>query len=218
MRRSPPPQTQTQPSSLQSRTTTNVKQNKPGSPPPQVTSSVLTKRTQISRWPVDPSYSRKWELQDSTAIAGYNTTKWGGKERQIAVKEGPPALAEYDDEISDHIAHASMGVCPMNWRWYPVKRGYLCGGTKHLISYDEAEATKRGERLETGPFVESVNIALGPAIAAMGFERTRSITPPPGPGDGNFMIHGALPKNAAGWYFNGWDYVKDKPEYWPWDE
>ncbi|OQO03859.1 hypothetical protein B0A48_10500 [Cryoendolithus antarcticus] len=133
-------------------------------------------------------------------------------------KEGPQALAEYDDEISDHIAHASMGVCPMNWRWYPVKRGYLCGGTKHLISYEEAEATKRGERREKGPFVESVNIALGPAVAAMGFERTRSITPPPGPGDRNSMVHGALPKNAAGWYFDGWTYVKDKPEYWPWDE
>ncbi|KAK6408245.1 hypothetical protein LTR95_018452 [Oleoguttula sp. CCFEE 5521] len=218
MRRSPPPQTQTQNSSLQSRTTTNVKQSRPRSPPPQVASSSVTKETQISRRPVDPSFSRRWEHQGSTTIAGYNTTRWGGKERQQASKESSQALAEYDDEISDHIAHASMGICPMNWRWYPVKRGYLCGGTKHLISYEEAEATKRGERRETGPFVESVNIAPGPAIAAMGFERTRSITPPPGPGDGIFMIHGALPKNAAGWYFNGSTYVKDKPEYWPWDE
>nr|OQO16024.1 hypothetical protein B0A51_17736 [Rachicladosporium sp. CCFEE 5018] len=214
IRRSPPPQTQAQGSSLQIRMTASVKQNKPRSPPPQVTSKVVRKRTQISRRPVNPSYSRKWGLEGSTAIAGYNTTKWGGKERQEARKESPQALAEYDDDVSDHLAHACTGVCPANWRWYPVKLGYFAA---HFISYDEAEATRNGERLARGPFVETVNIYPGPEIAAQGFERTRAVTPPPGPGDGLF-IRPCLPKNAAGWYWNGWTYVKDKPVYWPFDE
>ncbi|KAK6436005.1 hypothetical protein LTR95_007812 [Oleoguttula sp. CCFEE 5521] len=91
-------------------------------------------------------FRRRPQFAGSTTIAGYKTTGWGGGARQSAARNGPKALAEYDDKVSDHLAQTGKGVCPMNWRWYPVRQGYFCGGGHHLISHVEAESTMAGQR------------------------------------------------------------------------
>nr|OQO25582.1 hypothetical protein B0A51_08175 [Rachicladosporium sp. CCFEE 5018] len=102
-------------------------------------------------------FRRRPQFAGSTTIAGHNTTSWGGGAREAAAKHGPKKLAEYDDEVSDHLAQAGKGICPMNWRWYPVRQGYSCGGGNHLISHVEAETTMAGQRPQ-GPYVQLVNM------------------------------------------------------------
>ncbi|KAK6438789.1 hypothetical protein LTR95_005017, partial [Oleoguttula sp. CCFEE 5521] len=54
-------------------------------------------------------FRRHSQFAGSTTITGYNTTKWGGGARQAAARNGRKKLAEYDDEVSDHLAQAGKG-------------------------------------------------------------------------------------------------------------
>jgi hypothetical protein len=64
------------------------------------------------------------------------------------------------------------GTCPMNFDFYAVREGYLCGSGNHFIEHGDVEAM-----LKYGicPRLELVNRDL--------YER--AVTPPPGDGDGD---------------------------------
>nr|OQO16025.1 hypothetical protein B0A51_17737 [Rachicladosporium sp. CCFEE 5018] len=159
-------------------------------------------------------YRRRPSLEDSTAIHGHDTFQWGGAVRQKAVRKGRRRLQDYDDDVSDELAHAALGVCPHNWRWYPVKLGYLCGGGHHLISHRHAEEVMAG-RYPDGAPVEKVNGA--PNVI------DRAITPPPGDGDGFYNLDKEgcskanktpLPKNHRGQWWDGDRYCDHRHETW----
>ncbi|KAM0723500.1 hypothetical protein Q7P37_000487 [Cladosporium fusiforme] len=121
--------------------------------------------------------------QHSHALTTTNTTSTttvvGGKSRQQAANAGERELKRFDQHVTARLLLAAgrLGECPMEFDWYAVPKGYLCGGGNHFVTHEDVEAM-----LRTGqqPEFMSVNMPMDPP--------ERLVTPPPLPkdSDGDF--------------------------------
>ncbi|KAK6438787.1 hypothetical protein LTR95_005015 [Oleoguttula sp. CCFEE 5521] len=167
-------------------------------------STLSDSRFSYSRSP--SPYRRRRDLKGTTTISGYDSSKWDRAARQKAVKSGARSLRNYDDDVSDEQAQAALGVCPRNYRWYPLSLGYLCGGGHHLILHRHAEDVMNGLCPDGAP-VEQVNGDYDVV--------DNVITPPPGRGDGNYSSdRDPLPKKSRGQWWNGDHYCDYRHEMW----
>ncbi|OQO03860.1 hypothetical protein B0A48_10501 [Cryoendolithus antarcticus] len=92
----------------------HISQSRRHSPSPSYSSTPTSSDTTSSRSRSRSPYRRRPGLEDSTDIHGHDTSQWGGAARQSVVRKGRRRLREYDDDVSDELTQAALGVCPHN--------------------------------------------------------------------------------------------------------
>lgn len=138
----------------------------------KTTTAAKTKKHSKTNTPVTTSHNNTTTTK-TTKVEKYPGANAGGKAREAAEAKGEKELQRFEKKVQTLIR--TMGVCPMQIRWYNTHEGYLCGAGTHFIDHRDIDmAFERPGRL---PQVTIVNRFDDPESRMSGL--SRPVHPPP---------------------------------------
>lgn len=136
------------------------------------TTAAKTKKQFKANTPVTTSHNNTATTK-TTKVEKYSGANAGGKARQEAEAKGEKELQRFEKKVQTLIR--TMGVCPMQIRWYNTHEGYLCGAGTHFIDHKDIDMAF--ERPGWFPQVTIVNSFDDPESRVSGL--SRPVHPPP---------------------------------------
>lgn len=111
----------------------------------------------------------------TTRSVQYEGADAGGEAHKAAERKGPDEVRRFEDSVMQMLQN--LGVCPMGFKWYNAKQGYVCAGGNHAVAHGEVDKWAKNQRHV--PEILDVNTFWDDTFGFGGYGKTVSNFHPP---------------------------------------